>query len=250
VAWLETRSPAFTARHDADDADDAVAVLELLEGTRERLGSVFPSLPPETAVVLHGSPLALSIAQPYLPLLRALTAPAGRRYLAGWFSLSELHVLCPRLLEGRASQVPGSREMLMLTPAALYAHLIIAHNNPLLPPPFRPRSLARHLRWGWLTAGAAQYFSGQTAYAWPAIARRLREGPAPAFPPGRRDAALLGGSVLDFLVSERGVNAAVELAVALHPAGPRRGLVQAFGGRPPLEIEGGWRAHMGRMAEP
>ncbi|TMK40975.1 MAG: hypothetical protein E6G56_06205 [Actinobacteria bacterium] len=250
MAWLETESPSFTARHDAVDAQDAVEVLELLEGTRERLGSVFPALPEQVAVVLHGSPLALALAQPYLPVLRALTAPAGRRYLAGWFSVSELHVLCPRLLEERASQVPGSREMLMLAPAALYAHLTVAHNNPLLPPPFRPGSLLRHLQWGWLTAGAAQYFSGQTGYARPAIARRLREGSAPAFPPGLRDAALLGGSVLDLLVRRRGVRAAVELAVALHPAGPRRALVQAFDGAPLMEIEGGWRAHLGHMAEP
>jgi hypothetical protein len=247
VAWVETSSPSFSARHDSADGDDAVEVLELLEGTRERLRSVFPALPAEVAVVLHTSPLQLALAQPYLPLLRALTAPAGRRYLAGWLSRRELHVLAPRLLERRASTVPGSREMLMLTPAALYAQLAVAQNNALLPPPFRPASFARYLRWAWLAGGSGQYFSGQTGYARPAIARRLREGPKPEFPPGVRDAPLLGGTVFDLLAREAGVEAAVALATRPPAAGPERALVSAFG-RPLVHTEGIWRAHLSRLA--
>jgi hypothetical protein len=250
VPWVETASPSFVARHEERDNDDAVAVLEMLEGARERLSAAFPIVPEEVAVVLHGSGSQLAMAQPYLPMLRALTAPAGRRYLAGWFALHELHVLAPRLLARRASNVPGSREMMMLTPAALYAQLVVGANNPLLPPPFRLASFVRYVRWAWLAAGAAQYFSGQTAYARPAIARRLREGPAPAFPPGVRDAALLGGSVFDLLVHEEGEQAAVTLASRLPAGGGREALLRAFHARPLVDSEGIWRAHLARMAEP
>jgi hypothetical protein len=248
MAWVQTDSPSFTARHDVTDDDDAVGVLELLESTRDRLGQAFARIPEQVSVVLHGSGLQLALAQPYLPFIRALTAPAGRRYLAGWYSEGELHVLAPRLLSERASNVPGSREMIMLTPAALYAQLVIGHNNRGLPPPFRPRTLRRYLRWSWISAGGAQYFSGQTGYARPAIARRLREGPRPAFPPGLRDAPLLGGTVFDMLVKEHGTNAAVALACTAPSGRPSAALVHAFGGRPLVHSEGIWRAHLSRLA--
>jgi len=248
VAWVQTSSPSFTARHEEADYEDAVGVLELLEGTRERLSTAFAQQPAEVAVVLHGSGAQLAMAQPYLPLLRMVTAPAGRRYLAGWYSARELHVLAPRLLAQRASNVPGSREMIMLTPAALYAQLVVGHLNPGLPPPFRPASLVRYLRWPWLAAGAGQYFSGQSGYARPAIARRLRESPRPAFPPGVRDAPLLGGTVFDLLVAEEGMKAAVDLASTPPRGNPRAVLTRVFSGRPLVHTEGTWRAHLARLA--
>jgi hypothetical protein len=246
---VQTTSPSFTARHDAADGDDAVGVLELLEGTRERLAGVFPAVPPELAVILHASDAELALAQPYLPFLRRLTAPAGRRYLAGWFSRREIHVLSPRSLSRRASNVPGSREMLLLTPAAVYAQLVVGHNNPLLPPPFTPRTMARYIRWAWLAAGAGQYFSGQIGYARPAIARRLHEGAAPAFPPRVRDAALLGGTIFDLLAHEQGVKAAVAMSLYLPAGGAVAALRHAFPGRALTETEGRWRAHLGRLVE-
>ena len=250
MSWVETTSPSFSARHEDRDGDDAVSVLELLEGTRERLAGAFETLPGEVAVVLHPSVAQVAFAQPPLPIVWALTAPAGRRYLAGWASAREVHVLAPRLLAARASSVAGSREMLLLTPAALYVQLVLAANNPRLPPPFSPRRFAAYLRWAWLVAGAAQYFSGQTAYARPAIARRLREGRSPGFPPPIRDAWLLGGSVLDLLAAERGDAAAAELATTLAPGGTTAGLRHAFAGRSVHETEAIWRTHLARMAEP
>ncbi|MEA2265295.1 MAG: hypothetical protein QOE27_878 [Solirubrobacteraceae bacterium] len=249
MTWVETSSPNFTARHEHADLDDAVAVLELIEGTRDRLGGIFTRVPDEVAVVLHSSQLELCLAQPSLPLVRLATAPAGRRYLAGWCSPREVHVLAPRLLERRASAVPGSREMAMLGPATLYTQLVLAANNRTFPPPFRPSGLARYVRWAWLAAGAAQYFSGQTAFARPAIARRLREGREPAFPPSVRDAALLGGSVFDLLAREHGVGAAVRLAYTPLAGEPRAALVGAFAGREMVHTEGAWRAHLARLAE-
>jgi hypothetical protein len=136
--------------------------------------------------------------------------------------------------------------MLMLTPATLYAQLVIAANNRRLPPPLRPR----HARWAWLIWGAAAHFSGQTVFARPAIARRLREDSAPRFPPGIRDAALLGGTVFDLLERERGSGAAISLAYTRPEGSPARALEQAFPGRSLTHTQGVWRAHLARLAAP
>lgn len=248
MTWVESASRSFRARHDAAARDDAERVLHSLELTREELAEHFPATIAGLTVVLHRSALSLSLACPGVTLARAATTPAARRYLAGWPGRQELHVLEPAALEQRASAVPGSREMLELTPSALYARRVIGESNLEL----RDRGFARRvrveLRWAWLLEGAARWFAGQTDHARPAIARRLREGGRPAFPPGVRDAPLLGGTVIDFLVQERGERAAAEVACRLHPRGSRRALVKAFDGRPLSIIEQGWRAHLNRLA--
>ena len=247
-AWIETPSRNFVARHEERDARDVGLVLDLLEETRGRVGPLFERLPPEVTVVLHPRRAELDLAQPCLPLVRRLTTPAARRYLAGWAARNALHVLAPRLLAERAANVEGSREMLMLTPAALYVQLVVAECNPSLPPPWSPRSTLRAARWAWLLAGAGQWFSGQTAHARPAIARRLREGPQPDFPPSLRDATLLGGTVVDLVAREEGVASAVRLVSALPRGGAREALVAAFHGRAMVHTEGTWRAHLARMS--
>jgi len=248
VAWVESVSPSFRARHESADADDAARVLERLEHARDALAERLPRTAGDVTVVIHGSSLSLSLAQPYLPLARMLTAPAGRRYLVGWFGAREIHVLTPRALERRASSVPGSRELLVRAPAALYASVVVGANNPDLPPPFRPGSFVRYMRWAWLAQGAAQYLAEQVPHLRPAITRRLREGAAPSFPPGVRDATLLGGTVFDLLAREEGDGAAVRLASRLHPDGPEAALVKAFRGRALASTEGTWRAHLARLA--
>ena len=60
VPWVETASPHFAARHELVDDDDVAGVLELLEGTRERLAGAFPAVPEEVEVVVHGSDAALA----------------------------------------------------------------------------------------------------------------------------------------------------------------------------------------------
>ena len=248
MTWVERSSPWFRARFDERDADDAASVLEQLEQAREDFSGRFPRTASEVTAVIHDSELALALAAPYLPLARVVTAPAGRRYLAGWFGAAELHLLAPRLLARRASAVPGSRELLMLTPRALYAAVVVGANNPELPPPFTPASFMRYLRWAWLAQGAAQYLSGQVAHLRPAIARRLHEGGRPKFPPGVRDAALLGGTVFDLLAREQGGPAAVDLACRpLHPGGAEPALVRAFGGREIAHTAAAWRSHLERL---
>jgi hypothetical protein len=178
----------------------------------------------------------------------ALTAPAARRYVAGWTSSQELHMLTPAALEQRASNVPGSREMLALTPVALYARRLIGASNRDLAGRRGPLRWSAQLRWAWMLEGAARWFSGQTEHARPAIARRLREGSQPSFPPAMKDAALLGGTLVDLLAAEEGEQAAVDLASQLDPGGPSTALRKAFPGRSLAHTEGAWRTHLSRLA--
>ena len=248
MAWVDTPSETFVARHDERDEDDAARVLAQLEFARTRLEERFDTRPGELAVVLHSSAAQLDAAQPWLPVARRLTAPAARRYVVGVAGQRELHVLCPRQLAHRASNVEGSLEMLMLAPSALLARRYVADNHPKLPPPVTPRLLGRWNRWAWLVEGAAQWLSGQTRHVRPAVARRLREGPEPSFPPSRADALLLGGSVFDLLAREEGERACVTLARGPHPDGPLRALEIAFP-RSIRHTEGAWRSHLSRVAE-
>jgi hypothetical protein len=247
MPWVESVSPSFRARHDSADADDAHRVLHSLELTRERLDEVFPQTIGDLTVVLHRSVASLAMTNPLLPLIWLTTAPAARRYLAGWAGERELHVLAPAVLAGHASNVPGSREMLTLAPAALYTKRVIAVNNPDLRRAL-PLRVRQELRWAWLLEGSARWFSGQTEHARPAIARRLREGGRPSFPPGLRDATLLGGTVIDLLAREEGEAAAARFALRLHPQGARAALSEAFHGRSLAHTESAWRSHLARLA--
>lgn len=249
MAWVESASPSFRARHESTHADDVDGALYSLERTREYLAQHFPRTVDGITVVFHSGPASLSIACPMVPLNWITAAPAARRYVAGWSGREELHTLRTDLLEARASTVPGSLEMLAATASSLYARRVIIENNPDVPPrTASPRRVRAELRWAWLLEGAARWFGGQTAHARPAIARRLREGRTPAFPPGVRDAPLLGGTVIDLLVRERDERAAARLACRLHPQGRRAALREAFQGRTFAATEEAWRAHLGRLA--
>ena len=211
-----------------------------MELFRARLDKRFFRTPGDVAIVMHPSPLELSLAQPWLPLARLATAPAARRYLAGWFTSSEIHVLSPRALEKRASPLPESLEALRLAPMHEYVHVVIGANNPQLPPPFNPRSFARYLRWAWLCEGAATHFSGQAPLLRPAIIRRMREGRAPSFPPSARDAQLLGGTIFGLVEEAYGPGASVELVSRLDGGGAGATIERVFG-RSPREVEPDWR---------
>jgi hypothetical protein len=247
MPWVESVSPSFRARHDSAHLKDAERVLDSMERTRDRLAEVFPRTPGDLTVILHRSTVSLTMSNPLLPLTWLSTAPAARRYVAGWLGREEVHVLAPQVLESRASNVAGSKEMLALSAASLYARRVMIENNPDLRR-FPPLRLASELRWAWMLEGAARWFSGQTAHARPAIARRLREGRRPSFPPGLRDATLLGGTVIDLLVREEGELAAARFASRLHPQGPKGALAKAFRGRPLVHTEGAWRSHLARLA--
>jgi len=243
VTWVESHSLSFTARHDDSQASQAEAVLEELESFRRELEGLFKRTPYEIAVVIHPRSLMLTLAQPWLPLARMVAAPASRRYFAGWFSSSEIHVLAPEALEARASGVGGSREALLRTPRHEYAHLVVGANNRDLPPPFTFGSFRRYVRWAWLCEGSATHFSGQTRHLRAAILRRLREGPRPELPPSARDAQLLGGTLFSLVEQDAGTDAAVALAMTPDSQTPRRALEAVFG-RPLSQVARDWRDHL------
>ena len=221
-------------------------MLAQLEYARERLERRLDVRLGELAVVLHGSPAQLDAAQPWVPLQRRLTAPAARRYVVGWAGERELHVLAPRLLARRASNVEGSLELLMLAPSALLARHALARRHPGFPPPLGPLRLKRWMGAAWFVEGAAQWLSGQTRHVRPAVTRRLHEGGAPAFPPRPADALLLGGTVFDLLAREEGEPAAIAAA----REGPAQLLRAGFRGRGARRTEDAWRSHLVRLADP
>ena len=234
---------SFSARHETRHADVAAELLQRLEEFRAELGGVFDQTPWDVAVVIHPSPLELALAHPWLPLARMFAAPASRRYFAGWFASGEIHVLAPEALAARASRVPGSREALARSPHHEYAHLALAANNPALPPPFTVKTFRRYLELAWVCEGAATWLAGQTRYLRPAIARRMREGKPPSFPPAAADAQLLGGTVFSLLARAAGREACVELAKVEAREQAREAIERAFA-RPIAEVEEDWREYL------
>jgi len=246
VSWIETASLSFTARHDSAQADEASAVLEDLEGHRNRLEELFPRLPGNVTVILHDSPLQLWLAHPMLLLSRRLAGRTARRYVAAGYRADEVHTLSAPVLRELAAG-PDSERAMLLSPRRAYTALVVGANNPLLPPPNRPGAAMRALRHPWLGQGAAQYFAGQVPLLRAAIAMRLRQGRLP-FPPGPRDAPLLAGSVFDLLARERGQRACVRLAT--HPYGSTRDAVTDSFERSMPDTAHAWRTHLERLATP
>jgi hypothetical protein len=242
MAWVETESLSFTARHESDDEACAQRTLDRLEDLRLRLEERFDDAPGGVTVVVHPSPGWLGAAHPFLPAARLAAAPAGRRYLAGWAMASELHILNDEYLDRRAAG-EDSLAALRGTAERLYAQIVIASNNTRLPPPWGPRKFARYVRWAWLIEGGSQYFAGQTALFRPAVNTRMRQGNSPAFPPSARDAIILGGTIFDLLERERGRDACTVLVSRLRREGAQRAIELAFDGRF-REVEREWRRYL------
>jgi len=243
MAWVETASLSFVARHESAQASAAHAVLDDLERFRAELEGAFERVPGEISVVIHPRPAMLALAAPWLPLARMVSAPAGRRYFAGWFGVGEIHVLAPDALERRASGVPGSREALTRTPRHEYSHLVLGANNASMPPPFTPAGFRRYVRNAWVCEGAAAHFAGQVPHLRAAVARRLREGERPSFPPAPRDSFVLGGTVFGLLERDHGAAACVRLAAA--PLGsPGAEMVKAAFGQPAAGVERRWKDYL------
>src|SRR3954453_9391994 len=146
MAWVETESLSFIARHESEDEADAQRILDALEDLRLHLEARFEEAPGEITVVVHPTPGWLAAAHPFLPAARLAAAPAGRRYLAGWAMASELHVLNDDYLDRRAAG-EDSLAALRGTAERLYVQIVVASNNGRLPPPWGPRKFWRYVRW-------------------------------------------------------------------------------------------------------
>jgi hypothetical protein len=248
MTWIETDSLSFTARHDDADLAGAHRVLDALEDLRLRLEDRFAEVPGNVTVVVHDNPAWLSFAHPLLPAVRWSAAPSARRYLAGWPMAGEIHTLNDGWME-RRSAGEDSLRALRGTAERMYCQIVLAANNEALPPMWTPQRFLNYLRWAWLIEGAAQYFAGQTSLFRAAVITRLREGERPAFPPSRRDALILGGTVFDLLERHKGPDACARMALRLHRQGPQGNLELAFEARL-REIERAWRMHLDEIVYP
>lgn len=180
--------------------------------------------------------------------MRWAAAPAARRYVAGWPMAGEIHVLSDEWMERRAGG-EDSLNALLGTADRMYTQLVLATNNDRLPPMWTPRNFLTYLRWAWMVEGASQYFSGQVSLYRPAVITRLRNGDKPKFPPSRRDAILLGGTIFDLLDRHAGPQACALLAGRLRREGPTAGLELAFDAHA-REIEKAWRIHLDDILYP
>jgi hypothetical protein len=248
MTWIETDSLSFTARHDDGDVACAHRVLDALEDVRLRLEDRFDHVPGDVTIILHDNPAWLTAAHPLLPAVRWSAAPAARRYLAGWPMAGEIHTLTDSWLD-RRSAGEDSLRALRGTPERMYCQIVLAANNEKLPPMWTPRRFLTYLHWAWMVEGAAQYFTGQTSLYRAAVITRLRQGDRPTFPPNRRDALILGGTVFDLLDRHVGPDACVRMVSRLHRQGPRGNLELAFEARMP-EIERAWRSHLDEILYP
>ena len=246
MAWVETESLSFTARHENDDEETAQRTLDGLEDLRLRLEDRFEQVPGEITVIVHPTPAWLAAAHPFLPAARWAAAPAGRRYLAGWAMANEVHILSDEHADRRAAG-EDSRRALRGTAQRLYVQIVLGANNEQIPPPWGPRRFARYLRWAWLIEGAAQYFAGQIPLFRAAVVRRMREGPPPSLPPSPRDAIILGGTIFDLLDRELGPAACDQIVSRLRKDGAHGNLELAFDA-PLGEIDAAWRHHLREVA--
>jgi hypothetical protein len=160
----------------------------------------------------------------------------------------EIHTLNDDWME-RRSAGEDSLRALRGTAERMYCQIVMAANNEELPPMWTPRRFITYLRWAWLIEGAAQYFAGQTSLYRAAVITRLREGERPSFPPSRRDALILGGTVFDLLDRHAGPEACARMASRLHREGPRGNLELAFDARM-REIERAWRTQLDEILYP
>jgi hypothetical protein len=242
VTWVETESLSFTSRHEAEDTSTAQRALDALEDLRLRLEERFDEVPGDVTVVVHPAPGWLAAAHPFLPAARLASAPAGRRYLAGWAMATELHILNDEYTDRRAAG-EDSLAALRGTAERLYVQVVVGANNDRLPPPWGIRRFSRYLRWAWLVEGAAQYFAGQVPLFRAAVSTRMRQARSPSFPPTARDAIILGGTIFDLLEHTRGRDACAVLVSRLRRNGARGNLELAFDA-PIREIEREWRQHL------
>ncbi len=235
--WTESSSNLFRVRFDDDARTEVEELVHVLETVAARLDAHGLRLPPHPTIVVHPTGLSLGLAQPGYFAAQSLTEAVGRRYLASWSVGSTLHLVVPhRLLRNGRGQVT-MREALERAPSCGLAHLALGHTNPAL-------SLQRTLRnrsWFWLAWGAGQTLVGQVPLLATSIAIRRRERRAMTIPPPMRDAVVLGGSLVELVLRERGLTALVQLLREPLPPTPQAWIGQALPGLGPTERDVRWR---------
>ena len=249
MPWVETDSLSFTARHDSGDAAFAERTLDRMEELRLRLEDRFEVVPGEITVVVHTNP-ALAGDGPPVPAGGPLVGGAGRPPLPR--RLGDGDASCTSSTTRTWNGAPpgeDSREALRGTAERLYAQLVIAANNPDLPPSWTPRRFARYLALGLAGRGRRPVL---LAPGRPLPGRGdpppARELPAllPALAPRRGDPRRHDLRPARDRARPRGLRAAGDGAAAGR-SGPT--LEAAFDARI-AEIEDAWRDHLRAIARP
>ena len=213
MAWIETESLSFAARHEAQDSDSASA-----RWTRSRSCGYASRSASTRCRAGHWSCITtpgLAGAGPSVPARRALVGGAGRAALPGRLGDGERAARPQRRPPDRRAAGEDS-----LRGAARHRRAPLRpargrREQHRLPPSWAPRRFARYLRWTWLVEGARPVLRppGRLSTAPPSSA--ASRGAEPAFPPSRRDAVILGGTIFDLLERERGPDACDVLASRL-----------------------------------
>jgi hypothetical protein len=235
--WTESTSNLFRVRFDDDSRLEVEELVHVLETYAVRLEAHGLVLPPHPTVVVHPTAMSLALAQPAYLAAVALTETHGRKYLASWASGHTLHLIAPhRLTRGTGSHIT-LRDAMERAPACGLAHLALGHANPGL-------TLQRALRrraWFWLAWGAGQTLVGQVPMLASVIALRRKERRGLSLTPPMRDAVVLGGSITELVLRERGLTGLVHLLREPLPPSPEGWIGRALPGIGQTEREVHWR---------
>lgn len=235
--WTEATSNLFRVRFDDDSRTEVEELVHVLETFAVRLEAHGLVLPPDPTVVVHPTERSLALAQPAYLAAVGLTETHGRRYLATWATGSTLHLVVPhRLLRGTGSHI-SLRDALERAPACGLAHLALGHANPGL---VLQRAIRRR-SWLWLAWGAGQTLVGQVPMLASAVALRRKERRALELPPAPRDGVVLGGTITELVLRERGLTSLVQQLRAPLPDTPEQWLARALPGLGLTEREVRWR---------
>ena len=246
MAWVETVTPSFRARHESADDGRRRARARLARRRRARASRSSSRERPPTSRSSSTAPAALlDLAHPLVPLERLLTAPAARRYVVGSTGgAATIHVLAPRRC-GRARRTSRARARCSSSrPTVLYAQLVVGAQQPAPAAAVRRRrGCSARLRWAWLVEGAAQLLRRPDRARAPGDRAAPARRRAPRLP-ARRCAtrALLGGRSSTCSRARRAARPAMRLACYLDPAATRSTrCASAFRGRSLVP-------HRGRLA--
>ena len=186
MPWVETETLSFAARHESGQTDSVERLLDDLERFRDRARAALRarcrarsrwSSTRASLMLVAGRtrgcrPARMVSAPAGPPLLRRLVQPARdpragarrrwRRARRGWPARARRMLLSP----AARVRAPGGGRQQRRAAAAVHA-----------------RTFRRYLRMAWVSEGSATYLAGQVPHMRAAVARRMREGGRPAFPP-------------------------------------------------------------------
>ncbi len=100
MAWVETASASFRARHASATRRMRAECCWRWNAPATGWAASSSGRLRTSPSILHSGPAGLALTNPLLPLTWLVTAPAARRYVAGWAG-KDLHVLSPAALRER-----------------------------------------------------------------------------------------------------------------------------------------------------